>query len=100
MADGGYRCNPEVIMPYRKRSDGRSLTAWQEELNPTHRWVRARIEHGLARMNCWKILREDRRAASTLGETASGIVRFPPKHGHLRCGISEAGLTGCGGSRT
>ena len=26
-------------------------------------------------------------------------LRIPPKHGHLRCGVSDLGLTGRGGSR-
>lgn len=41
MADGGYRGNPEVIMPYRKPGKGRALPAWQEELNTVHKRVRA-----------------------------------------------------------
>jgi hypothetical protein len=27
-------------------------------------------------------------------------LSFPPKRGHLRCGVSDRGLIGCGGSRT
>ena len=57
MADGGYQGNPDVIMPYRKPADG-TLTDWQEDLNAIHRKVRARVEHALARMKCWKILRD------------------------------------------
>ena len=75
MADGGYHGNPEVIMPYRKPTDG-ELADWQEELNATHRRVRARIEHTLARMRCWKILRDYRRAASTLTDAVSGIAHL------------------------
>lgn len=74
MADGGYRGNAEVIMPYRKRTATEVLPAWQEELNAVHRRVRARVEHTLAEMKGWKILRDYRRAASTLGTTASGIA--------------------------
>ncbi len=74
MADGGYEGNPAVIMPYRKRRDGQPLKAWQEDLNVTHRKVRARVEHALARMKLSDILRDYRRAASTLGDTASGIA--------------------------
>ncbi len=48
MADGGYQGNPTVIMPYRKRRDGQPLKAWQEDLNATHRKIRARVEHALA----------------------------------------------------
>ena len=76
MADGGYRGNPEVIMPYRKHSADQDLPPWQEELNTTHRRIRARIEHTLAGMKTWKVLRDYRRAASTLGDTASGIAHL------------------------
>jgi hypothetical protein len=76
MTDGGYQGNPEVIMPYRKPADGSDLPEWKEELNAIHRKVRARVEHALARMKCWKILRDYRRAASTLSDTVSGIAHL------------------------
>lgn len=75
MADGGYQ-GTGVIMPYRKRPDGQPLPEWQEELNTTHRTIRARVEHTLAGLKCWKILRDYRRAASTLADTASGIAHL------------------------
>jgi hypothetical protein len=62
MADGGYRGNPEVIMPYRKPGKGRELPAWQAEWNTVHKRVRARVEHALCHMRCWNILRNCRRA--------------------------------------
>ncbi|KWX00630.1 Transposase IS4 family protein [Carbonactinospora thermoautotrophica] len=74
MADGGYQGNPGVIIPYRRPRDGTPLPEWQEELNAVHRSVRARIEHTLARMKCWKILRDYRRKAHTLRDTAAGIA--------------------------
>jgi len=76
MADGGYQGNPDVIMPYRKPRDGTMLTDWQEDLNTTHRTIRARVEHALARMKNWKILRDYRRAAHTLHDTALGIANL------------------------
>jgi hypothetical protein len=76
MADGGYRGNPEVIMPYRKPSDGSDLPDWKEALNVQHRSVRAGVEHALARMKCFKILRDYRRAAHTLADAASGIANL------------------------
>ena len=30
MADGGYRGNPEVIIPYRKPADGSDLPDWKK----------------------------------------------------------------------
>ncbi|MFF0123370.1 transposase family protein [Micromonospora arida] len=76
MADGGYRGNPEVMMPYRKPSDGNNLPDWKEALNVEHRTVRAGVEHALARMKCFKILRDYRRAARTLADATSGIANL------------------------
>lgn len=76
MADGGYRGNTEVIMPYREHSADEDLPPWQEEINATHRRIRARIEHAPAGMKTWKVLLDYRRAASTLGDTASGIAHL------------------------
>jgi hypothetical protein len=76
MADGAYRGNPKVIIPYRKRADGAEPPQWNEDLNALHRHVRARAEHALARMKEWKILRDYRRAAGTLTDTAAGIAHL------------------------
>ncbi len=76
LADGGYQGNPEVIIPTAGPGDGTPLPAWQEDLNAVHRSVRARIEHTLARMKCWKILRDYRRKAHTLRDTAAGIAHL------------------------
>jgi hypothetical protein len=75
MTDGAYRGNPEVMIPYRKPTDGSALQ-WKEELNAVHRGVRARVEHTPARMKEWKTLRDYRRAGSTLTDTASGITHL------------------------
>jgi hypothetical protein len=74
MTDGGYHGNPDVIMPFHKPRDGNDLPEWKEELNTVHRTVRARAEHTLARRKCWKVLRDYRRAASTLGDAVSEIA--------------------------
>jgi len=76
MADGAYRGNPDVVIAYRKPEDGSALRQWQEDLNAVHRGVRARIEHTLARMKEFKILRDYRRAAHTLTDTAAGIAHL------------------------
>jgi hypothetical protein len=76
MADGGYQGNPTVVMPYRKPRDGNDLPEWKEDLNATHRKIRARVEHVLSRMKNFKILRDYRRAASTLADTVSGIANL------------------------
>jgi DDE superfamily endonuclease len=74
MADGAYQGNPGVIMPYRKPRNGGELEPWQEDLNAVHRRVRARVEHVLARMKNWKILRDHRRKAGVLGDTVAGVA--------------------------
>jgi hypothetical protein len=76
MADGGYQGNPTVVMPYRKPRDGNDLPEWKEDLNATHRKIRARVEHVLSRMKNFKVLRDYRRAASTLADTVSGIANL------------------------
>ena len=76
MADGGYRGNREVIMPYRKPRDGSELAEWKQDYNAGHRKVRARVEHALARLKTYKILRDYRRAARTLTTTAAGIAHL------------------------
>jgi hypothetical protein len=63
-------------MPYRKPRDGGDLPGWKEDLNADHRKIRARVDHAPARMKCWKILRDYRRAASTLNDTVSGIAHL------------------------
>jgi DDE superfamily endonuclease/Helix-turn-helix of DDE superfamily endonuclease len=74
MADGGYRGHPEVIIPYRQPRDGSELPAWKQDYNGGHRKIRARVEHALARLKTYNILRDYRRAAHTLATTASGIA--------------------------
>jgi hypothetical protein len=65
-----------VIMPYRKPRDGSELPDWIEDLNATHRKIRARVEHVLSRMKNFKILRDYPRAGSTLADTVSGIAHL------------------------
>src|SRR4051812_15058132 len=57
MADGAYRGTPEVIIPYRKPSDGSELSDWKQAYNTGHRRIRARAEHALARMKTYTTLR-------------------------------------------
>ncbi|MFC6018500.1 transposase family protein [Plantactinospora solaniradicis] len=54
----------------------RELPDWKANLNKQHRTVRAQVEHALTRMKCFKILRDYRRAARTLADTASGIAHL------------------------
>jgi hypothetical protein len=74
MADGGYLGNPEVIRPYRKPGKGRKLPEWKEELNTVHKSVRARVEHALAHMKSWNILRNCRRKRSGVWYATRGVA--------------------------
>lgn len=74
MADGGYQGNPQVIMPYRKPQDGSELPEWKQHLNTVHKKVRARVEHALAGMKCWNILRNCRRKRDGVYHAARGIA--------------------------
>jgi DDE superfamily endonuclease len=75
ISDGGYRGNPQIVMPYRKVSKDQELPAWQEALNVIHRRVRARFEHALCHMRCWSILRNCRRHGEGVYAT-SGIAQM------------------------
>jgi hypothetical protein len=74
MADGGYLGNPEVIIPYRKPGKGRSLPAWKDDLNTVHKSVRARVEHALAHMKSWNILRNCRRKRRGVWYATLGVA--------------------------
>ena len=77
MADGGYRGNPGVIMPYRKPGEGEPpLPQWKQELNTIHKRIRARVEHALAHMKSWNILRNCRRKRDGVYYAASGIAQM------------------------
>jgi hypothetical protein len=76
MADGGYLGNPGVIIPYRKPDKGRSLPAWKDDLNTVHRSVRARVEHALAHMKSWNILRNCRRKGQGVWYATKGVAQM------------------------
>ena len=65
-----------MIIPYRKRGAGSELAVCKQDDNTSHRKIRARVEHCLARLKTYKILRDYRRAARTLATTASGIAHL------------------------
>lgn len=75
MADGGYQGNPEVIMPYRKPAGG-ELPTWKTDLNTVHKRVRARVEHALAHMKSWNILRNCRRKRHGVWYATRGIAQM------------------------
>lgn len=67
MADGEYLGNPDVIIPYRKPGKGKELPEWKEDLNTVHKSIRARVEHALAHLKSWNILRNCRRKGRVSG---------------------------------
>jgi hypothetical protein len=75
MADGGYQGNHDVIMPYRNPRKGQPpLPQWKQDLNTVHRRVRARVEHALASIKCWRILRDCRRKGLGVWYAARGVA--------------------------
>ena len=75
IADGGYR-GTGLLIPHRRQPGQAELPAWQEEHNASHRRVRARVEHVLARMKAWKILRDCRRRGAGVHLAALGIAHM------------------------
>jgi hypothetical protein len=76
MADGAYLGNPEVIIPYRKPAKGIDLPVWKEDLNTVHKSIRARVEHALAHMKSWNILRNCRRKGQGVWYAIRGIAQM------------------------
>jgi len=69
LADGGYRGIPELITPvFRGRRILRDR-AWRR-----HRRRRARVEHAIARLKNWRVLRDHRRRARHLADTVQAIA--------------------------
>jgi hypothetical protein len=73
LADGGYQ-GTGAIVPYRRPRDGGPLPAWQADLNAVHRRVRARVEHALAHLKTWNILRNCRRKGTGVWHATSGVA--------------------------
>jgi hypothetical protein len=76
MADGAYLGNPQVIIPYRKPGKGKELPGWKEDLNTVHKSIRARVEHALAHLKSWNILRNCRRKGEGVWYALRGVVQM------------------------
>ncbi|BDH12290.1 hypothetical protein HOK021_34690 [Streptomyces hygroscopicus] len=74
IADGGYQ-GTGLVIPHRRRK-GEELPDWKEELNRSHKQVRARVEHVFARMKTWKILRDCRLKGDGVHTAMLGIARL------------------------
>ena len=69
LADGGYRAIPELVTPvFRGRRIVRDR-AWRR-----HRRRRARVEHALARLKDWRVLRDHRRRGRRFIETMRAVA--------------------------
>jgi hypothetical protein len=68
LADGGYRGVPELVTPtFRGRRIVRD-SAWRR-----HRRRRARVEHAIARLKVWRVLRDHRRRGCHLADTLGAV---------------------------
>ena len=69
LADGGYRGVRELLTPvFRGRRILRD-TAWRR-----HRRRRARVEHAIARLKDWRVLRDHRRRGKRLIESLHAVA--------------------------
>lgn len=69
LADGGYRGVPELVTPtFRKNRIVRDR-AWRR-----HRRRRARVEHAIARLKDWRILRDHRRRGRHMPDSLGAVV--------------------------
>jgi hypothetical protein len=69
LADGGYRGVPELVTP---TFQGRRIVRdrrWRR-----HRKRRARVEHAIARLKNWRVLRDHRRRGSRLAQTIQAVA--------------------------
>jgi len=75
LADGGYRGIRELVTP---RFRGRRILrdrAWRR-----HRKRRARVEHALARLKNWRVLRDHRRRGRHLSDTMKAVAYLHNLH--------------------
>ena len=69
LADGGYRGVPELRTPlFRGRRIVRDAR-WRR-----HRKRRARVEHAIARLKDWRVLRDHRRRGDRLADTVRAVA--------------------------
>jgi hypothetical protein len=75
IADGGYP-GTRAVIPHRRKKQDEPLMEWKENHNASHRHVRARIEHTLAKLKVWKVLRDCRLRGGGSAEAMAGIARL------------------------
>ena len=69
LADGGYRGVPELITSVFRKNRIVRDRAWRR-----HRKRRARVEHAIARLKDWRVLRDHRRRGQQLADTIRAIA--------------------------
>ena len=69
LADGGYRGIPELRTPVFRGNRILRDAAWRR-----HRRRRARIEHAIARLKNWRVLRDHRRRGRHLPDTLKAVT--------------------------
>jgi hypothetical protein len=69
LADGGYRGVPELITPVFRGKRILRNRAWRR-----HRRRRARVEHAIARLKNWRVLRDHRRSGRHLAHTIAAVA--------------------------
>jgi hypothetical protein len=69
LADGGYRGIAELVTPVFRGNRIVRDRAWRR-----HRRRRARIEHTIARLKNWRVLRDHRRRARHLSDTLRAVA--------------------------
>lgn len=74
IADGGYP-GTRLVMPHRRRKDEK-LPGWKRAHNKSHKQVRARVGHAIARMKTWKILRDCRLKGDGVHHAMLGSARL------------------------
>ena len=69
LADGGYRGVTELVTPVFRHNRIVRDRAWRR-----HRRRRARVEHAIARLKNWRILRDHRRRGRHLADTLNAVA--------------------------
>lgn len=69
LADGGYRGVTELVTPVFRHNRIVRDRAWRR-----HRRRRARVEHAIARLKNWRILRDHRRRGCHLADTLNAVA--------------------------
>jgi hypothetical protein len=69
LADGAYRGVPELVTPVFRGNRILRDRAWRR-----HRRRRARVEHAIARLKNWRVLRDHRRRGCCLAHTLQAVA--------------------------